>query len=96
MRLMLGLLVAALVGAAGSWAAASRYDVVVHRENGGVWAEFKQAGESCRYTAPGTILCYSTRHTARGDFGVFFTPARLEVVQYEPGRFVSRYSVKQR
>lgn len=86
---------ALLVGAGGAWAASARYDVRVHREHGAVWAEFVQAGESCRYTAPGTILCYSTRHTRRGDYGVFFTPTRLEVVQYEPGRFASRYSVKQ-
>lgn len=95
-RLVLLLAAAALIGAGTSYAALSRYQIVVHHDPGAVWAEFRNAGEACRYTAPGTILCYSTTHTARGDYGVFFTPTRLAVVQYEPDRFATRYTATER
>lgn len=72
------------------------YQIIIHHGNNTVWAEFKQAGESCRYTQPGTILCYSTHHTKRGDYGVFFTPTKLAVVQYEPGKLVVRYAATER
>ncbi len=96
-RLMLLLAVVAAASSGATYAAVTTRTriEIQHGQNGSLTARFLDAGTSCAYPGPGKILCWSDRHTHRGDFGVYLTPASIRVVQYEPGRFASRYTALQ-